>query len=36
VVVELEPDAQQQATFQHTAGHRRVADGTEQNRVVAA
>ena len=36
VVVEREPDAQQQAAFEHTAGHRRVADGAEQDRVVAA
>ena len=36
VVVEREPDTQQQTAFQHTAGHRRVADGAEQDRVVAA
>src|SRR6478609_1192839 len=36
VVVQREPDAQQQATFQHAAGHRRITDGTEQDRVVTA
>ena len=34
VVVEFEPDSQQQATFQHATGHRRVADRAEQDRVV--
>jgi len=36
VVVELETDLQQQATLQHPAGHRGVADRAEQDRVVAA
>ncbi len=34
VMVEFEPDTKQQATFQHTAWHRRVTDRAEQNRVV--
>ena len=34
VVVEFEPNPQQQAAFQHAAGHRRIADRAEQDRVV--
>ena len=36
VMVELEPDPQQQTAFQHAAGHRRIADRAEQDRVVCA
>ena len=36
MVVELEPDPQQQAAFQDPGRHRRVADGAEQDRVVVA
>ena len=34
VMVEHEPDAKQQAALQHTAGHRRVTDRAEQDRIV--
>ena len=36
VVVQFEADAQQQLAFEHSTRHARVADGTEQERVVAA
>ena len=36
VVVELEPQPQQQAALEDAAGHRRVADRAEQDRVVPA
>jgi hypothetical protein len=36
VVVQREAQLQKQATFQHAAGHRRVADGAKQDGVVAA
>ena len=36
MVVEGEPQLQQQAALEHAAGHRRVADRAEQDRVVAA
>ena len=36
MVVEREPQPQQQAALQHAARHRRVADGAEQDRVVPA
>ena len=36
VVVEGEPQPEQQPALEHAAGHRRVADGAEQDRVVAA
>ena len=35
-MVELEPQPEQQATLQHTRRNARVADGAEQDRVVAA
>ena len=34
VVVECEADSQQQATLQHAAGYRRVADRAQQDRIV--
>lgn len=36
VMVEREPQFEQHAALQHTAGHRRVTDRAEQDRVVAA
>ncbi|OBJ37266.1 hypothetical protein A5621_15110 [Mycobacterium colombiense] len=36
VMVQLETQAQQQPSLQHTAGHRRVTDGPEQDRVMRA
>ncbi len=36
VMVEFEPDPQQQTAFQQAAGHRRIADRSEQDRVVRA
>ena len=34
VVVEFEANSQQQATFQHATGHRRVTDRAQQDRIV--
>ena len=36
MVVELEPHAQQQPALEHAAGHRRIADGAQQDCVVGA
>ena len=35
-MIQLEAQAQQQASLQHAAGHRRIADRAEQDRVVLA
>ncbi|SKX94427.1 Uncharacterised protein [Mycobacteroides abscessus subsp. abscessus] len=34
VMVEREPHLEQQAAFEHSRGHRRIADGAEEDRVV--
>jgi hypothetical protein len=34
-VIELEPQPEEQAALEHAARHARIADGTEQDRVVA-
>ena len=36
MVVQGEPGLQQQAAFEHTAGHRRIADRTQQDGVMGA
>ena len=35
MVVKLEPKAQEQASFENTTGHRRIADRAQKDRIVA-